>query len=283
MSAVSDLEPHKTLLFCVSVDLLTTHSPVLEGILNIPADTTRVPEGTESNPIKLHGVSAESFHSLLAYLECRTSWEEFIETKENIVDLLKIGSRFEMDAVLNFAIKAVPKLDFDPVQLLALARQHHVRPAVREWIKPAVEALMFRRLNDLTIEDDLALGTAYPIIARTREKLDTLRKALAARPYSLVCGNNTMNHLQDCVRSWNFYWYQSISPRLIHPTHPLLGWGQLIQLVESANIPYVKQSCKDATLAEMRFLNDFPRSFEYIDQAVGAIIRVFDIYAVNAS
>ncbi|KAJ3830929.1 hypothetical protein F5878DRAFT_648100, partial [Lentinula raphanica] len=204
-------------------------------------------------------------------------WHHFQETRENILCLLAVGSYLEMDSVLEFAISKVPELNLDPVELLFLARHHHVRPGVRNWIKPALVGILSKHLCDLTREEEQKIGPAYFAIARAHERFGRARRYIASSPFDLVNNDGASTHDSQCQKAWNFSWYQRIAPHIIHPEKPPLSWADLALFVEETTLPYVDNACKRATVAHMRAFEDYPNGSTIIHDAVMEIITVYQI------
>ncbi|KAJ3764693.1 hypothetical protein FB446DRAFT_795842 [Lentinula raphanica] len=276
LSAVSTKDRSQIVLFRENVDVLSRYSSVLDDILNIPASPDST-EGTEGNPIVLpDNISAETFHICLRFFHDR-SLREYKVTPANILTLLELGSLFEMPLVLAFAIPKLPLLNLDPVEVLSLAQKYHVRHGVKYWIRGAIEQLLPRRLSDYTKEDERKVGKAYSLIACTREDLDRRRRYLAVRPYTLVSTTGSTNHEETCLKAWNFGWYQRVTPNILHPERPPITWGGLIQLVERTTFPFLRDSCKKATIEQMRLFQNFPHASQLVDRLVEDIITVYKI------
>ncbi|KAJ3755555.1 hypothetical protein EV360DRAFT_85802 [Lentinula raphanica] len=242
LSAVSTKDRSQIVLFRENVDVLSRYSSVLDDILNIPASPDST-EGTEGNPIVLpDNISAETFHICLRFFHDR-SLREYKVTPANILTLLELGSLFEMPLVLAFAIPKLPLLNLDPVEVLSLAQKYHVRHGMKYWIRGAIQQLLPRRLSDYTKEDERKVGKAYSLIACTREDLDRRRRYLAVRPYTLVSTTGSTNHEETCLKAWNF------------------GWD----------------SCKKATIEQMRLFHNFPHESQLVDRLVEDIITVYKI------
>ncbi|KAJ3816857.1 hypothetical protein F5880DRAFT_1618845 [Lentinula raphanica] len=276
LSAVSNNIPSQIHLFRENVDVLGRYSSVLNDLLNIPTSPDST-EGTEANPIVLpNTISAEAFRTCLRFFHGR-GLTEYRATPANILTLLELGSLFEMESVLAFAIPKLPLLNLDPVEVLRLAQMYHVRPGVKYWIKGAIERLLPKRLSHYTKEEERTIGKAYPLIACTREELDIRRRYLAVRPYTLVSSTGSTNHEDTCQKGWNFGWYQRITPNILHPERPPLTWDGLIQLVERTDFNLLRDSCKRATVQQMRLFHDFPHVSQIVNHLVEDIITVYEI------
>ncbi|KAI0065617.1 hypothetical protein BV25DRAFT_1712756 [Artomyces pyxidatus] len=85
------------------------------------------------NPIVIPDVTGREFELLLDFLTSKSRKSPKL-TREEWVDLFKISSRLQFDAVRLRAIDGVAQSDLDPVEVMLLSMEH----SVHEWMRPAL-------------------------------------------------------------------------------------------------------------------------------------------------
>ncbi|KAJ3765973.1 hypothetical protein FB446DRAFT_794542 [Lentinula raphanica] len=265
----SEEDPMEIILFHIQVDMFSARSIVLDQILSIPPRPGSK-EGTEEDPIIIPNVSAEAFYILTDFLQRRQVFFSRVNPPASLIGVSVVGIIFKKRERTSYAFWPL-------VELLFLARHHHVRPGVRNWIKPALVGILSKHLCDLTREEEQKIGPAYFAIARAHERFGRARRYIASSPFDLVNNDGASTHDLQCQKAWNFSWYQRIAPHIIHPEKPPLSWADLALFVEQTTLPYVDNACKRATVAHMRAFEDYPNGSTIIHDAVTEIITVYQI------
>ncbi|KDQ55087.1 hypothetical protein JAAARDRAFT_195965 [Jaapia argillacea MUCL 33604] len=138
-------------LFKVPRRLFVTHSCIFNTTFTLPPGN-RQAEGSDEHPLRLEGISAVDFQSLLKVmypLEIGTlelSWDEWRSA-------LRLATMFEFDQIRQMALEKMPTYEMDPVEVILTAREF----SLESWILPAYRQVV-RRNEFLTLEDAQRLG-----------------------------------------------------------------------------------------------------------------------------
>ena len=139
--------------------------------------------------------------------------------------------------------------------LRALCKATTIPPALRlrigrlymnEWVHSALSELVSHPLKWMKARDVEWLGfPLYVYVSRVREKHDETRRKLAmcAPRISEDKGDDCTNHTQ-CIRAWEYAWFQTIGKPLLHPEHLMaLQFWQVEDRIAEMDTSQMAQGC----------------------------------------
>ncbi|TFK60364.1 hypothetical protein BDN72DRAFT_965718 [Pluteus cervinus] len=262
-------------LFRVSVGRLRYHSEVFYQIMGIPA-APGSKEGTEEVPLVLVNVAPKEFESFLRWvynvdaspltssLAASTTFDE-----ETLLHILKLSHNWECQDGVDFAFH---QLD----TRFSLAESHKLqlgcRYKFREWVGPAVRALMDTPFSSLSFDQSDQIGFhTYVFLTKAKDTVLKERSLMAAFPPVRNQDVHKGCIEARCDRIWSETWWSSIGMRIFHPTSPLPLIG-IPAILHRTPYPGIIPECREASLAALVNHPLFLTEINIIEEVVGSIL-----------
>ncbi|KAF8054958.1 hypothetical protein FPV67DRAFT_1681221 [Lyophyllum atratum] len=259
------------MLFKVPIGKLRQYSEPLDKILSIPPSFAT--EGTECNPIVLHGLTVEEFESFLMWVN-HINWSALDLTEVQLSNIFKCCRLWEIQPGIDFAIHGIEKLNLSPSRMIKLG----ITFQISSWIRAAITTLIDTRLAVVNFSELVDIGlVASAAIAKAREMLEEDRKILVVVPPPMPATSPLMcaSH-NNCIRSWNEIWVRKISREIVHPFTPL-PLERIVDRVEEVDYPHMRQACKESAIQGMRTSKMLEGKGEVVDKAVETVLKHYGL------
>ena len=157
-----------------------------------------------------------------------------------LLDILRVGSRWEMNGARNFAIYYLQKLWLEPAQQIELAAFYNIQ----HWLAPAFASLV--RTTWVGITDDSAVnlpGRILLIIARTKDMITRERSLLALNvPRLSITGSSSCSNHANCRTAWHDTWTRKVRAAMLHPDNPL-RFDKAQEFLRNLSFPGMTPQC----------------------------------------
>ncbi|KAK7435348.1 hypothetical protein VKT23_019699 [Stygiomarasmius scandens] len=218
-------------LYSTPVGVLQMHSEMiyqLMGFTQLPLGISKLnsPDkdgdyGSHSNPIVIHGLTAEEFTGVLEWL-----WKSPVEKPENsppkLIAIISAARYLMMPGTAQWAIQQLKVVQPPVAAVDKIALSERFPIPDEDWVDPAVAELVM--LGPIALKDTLPLLSSKIVQIVSAAHLTLIQERINLA-YSIpqvgpTSSCNPETHKAICEPLWISLWWNTVARRILHPRDP---------------------------------------------------------------